>query len=126
MKALFLLLLPLLAFAQEVVPEIIAEPNIPSLLGSVLKSIMTGQYVAGASALILILVYLFRKIALPKLGLGNGVLPYVTIGLGALVGILSNIVAGLPPGEAANIILVSGPGAALLWDSVFKLFVKKD
>ena len=121
MKVVLMMLFPLSAFAQEIL-----EPNVPSLLGSVLKAIMSGQYVVAASALILILVYLFRKFALQKLALGNGVLPYVTIFLGALVGILSNIVAGVGPAEAANIILIAGPGAAMLWDSVFKLMVKKE
>ncbi|SRR5574343_595885 len=121
MKMALMLLFPFAALAQDVV----AEPNVPSLLGSVLKNIATGQYVMAASALVLILVYLFRKFVLPKLSLGNGVLPYITIALGALVGILSNIVAGVGPAEAANIILISGPGAAMLWDSVFKLMAKK-
>lgn len=100
--------------------------DINATIQSIFDYIAHGKPVMAASAGILILVYLFRRYALPKLRLGNGVLPILSLVLGVVIGVLSQVIAGVPPAEAAKIILISGPGASVFWSSILKLFVKKD
>ena len=100
--------------------------DINATVQSIFDYIAHGKPVMAAAAGILILVYLFRRYALPKLKIGNGVLPILSLALGGIIGILSQVIAGVPPAEAAKIILISGPGASVFWSAILKLFVKKD
>lgn len=118
-----LFLIPVMGFAQETPQEHI---DINATIQSIFDYIQHGKPVMAASAGILILVYLFRRYALPKLQLGNGVLPILSVVLGAIIGVLSQVIVGISPAEAAKIVLISGPGASMFWATVIKLFMKKD
>lgn len=119
-----------LAFAQSASPSPagFVEPSVNpgSVMAEVLKDLIFGKKVAAAAGAVLIGVWIFRQYFLPKLNLGSGILPYVSLALGALIGILSAIFGGASPQEAASIFLLSGPTASTLWSSVFKLLSKKD
>lgn len=104
------------------------EPNVDlnSLLDAIEASLVGGDKIIAASGIVLLLVHLFRKFALPRLKLGNGVIPYVSIASGLLMGVAADMFAGVSAMEAAKIALLSGPGASLMWDSFFKLMAKKN
>lgn len=102
------------------------QVNVSQVLQEILKNASSGNKIIMASGIVLVLVYLFKTNILPKLELGNGVLPWVSIGCGLVVGVLSSIVAGVAPTEAADIALISGPGASIFWSSVVKLVTKKE
>lgn len=115
-----LLLLSTVASADQV-----NNVDVTATIQSIAQALAEGKKVVAVSGAILILVYLFRKYFFDKLGLGSGILPYISIILGVIMGLLSNIVAGVSPGEAAKIALISGPSASILWNSIFKLVMNK-
>jgi hypothetical protein len=120
MKAFLFMLLPLVASAQEAV-----DPNMNQVVDAIFQAFSAGKVVAGVSGIVLILVFLFRKYLLPRLGLGNGILPYLAIILSAVIGLLGSILGGMEPSSAAQVILFSGPGAIAFWDAMIKLVTKK-
>jgi hypothetical protein len=90
------------------------------------EHISENKPVGYAAAGILILVYLFRKYVLPKTPFNAGVLPWLSLLLGVLIGFLSMLSGGSSVSDAVNIMLLSGPGASALWSSLFKLVAKKE
>lgn len=101
------------------------ELDINAILSAIFANIGQGKPVILGAAIVLFLVHLFKVYIMPKLNLGPAILGYLSLGLGALVGVLSHVIAGLPLSEAANVVLLSGAGAQILWQNFFKLISKK-
>ena len=116
-----------LAIAQEV--KEIAMPEELSDIGGIMDVIAEGiknsnslLYGAGIT---LILVLLIKKYVMPKLSIGNGTLPFISIGVGIIAGLSLAIVNGGTIMEA-SLAIMSGPLASTLWDAVAKYFFKKE
>lgn len=88
------------------------------------EAVQNGQYLLAAAALTLIMVVLFRKLLMPRLGLKAGVLPLVSAILGCLTGGSLAILAGANAQQATMAVL-AGPLASTLWDALAKYFFKK-
>jgi hypothetical protein len=115
------LFMPLFAWAQE--PETVAGAG--SMLKPIWDAIGNGSYLLAGAGITLILVFVFRKYVMDKIGLGSGVLPLVSAVLGVISGLAVSVWGGANGGEAAMAML-SGPAAGMLWDAVFKYFFKKE
>ena len=120
-----------LSFAQSASPSptpaaIQDGSSAGQIVDIALADVVSGKYVMAAAALVLLLVYLFRQYALPKLNLGSGVLPYVSLGIGVIIAIASAVTGGVPVAEAVKIALLSGPAASTLWSALLKLVLHKD
>jgi hypothetical protein len=100
------------------------DPDPLSYIGVIWAAIQSGQYLAAGAGVTLILVLLIKKYLLPKLGLGSGILPVVSIVLGIVSGVGMAIMGGAPLG-AAIAAAFSGPVASSLWDALIKYFFKK-
>jgi hypothetical protein len=83
-----------------------------------------GKILGAAAGLTLILVFLFRKFLMARLKLKPGVLPLVSLLLGALAGWASAVLAGATAGQAA-LALLAGPVASQAWDIIVKYFFPK-
>jgi|LakMenE18May11ns_1017448.scaffolds.fasta_scaffold9953450_6 hypothetical protein len=108
------------AFAQE--PESVEQAV--GLLGPIWELIAKGEYLAAGAGITLILVFAFRKYALPKLKIGPGVLPLLAAGLGIVVGVAVSLYGGAKLDEAALAVL-SGPAAMALWSALIKYFLPR-
>lgn len=122
LTSLFVLLFGSLAFAGD--PN--ASIDLNQILSLVADNIASGKHVVLGAAIVLGLVALFKRFVQPRIPVGNGALPYLSIALGLLVGLCSDLVNGISAAEAAKIALLSGPGATFFWESLFKLVVKKN
>lgn len=114
------LFLPLFAWAQA--PESIEQ--VTGMLQPILALISNGNYLAAAAGITMILVLGFRKLVMPRLGLGVGVLPLVSAVIGVLSGAMVSVYGGATLTQGA-LAMLAGPAAGLLWDAVIKYFVKK-
>lgn len=103
-----------------------AADDLNHLSDAMLSALGQGKLVVVGAIVVLFLVHVFRKFLMPKLKLGTGFLPYLSIILGLIVGVCSDLINGVSASQAAQIALLSGPGASMLWNSVFKLVAKKD
>lgn len=109
------------AIAQDAAP---ADPQAAlGMIAQVFILIKGGNAVMGAGGLVLILVWAFRAFAMPKINMSSAWLPWISLGLGALVGIASSVLGGMDPKQAAEIALLSGPVASKFWSSVVKNFL---
>lgn len=115
------LFMPLLAWAQE--PETIGEAT--SMLQPIWDMFAQGKYLAAGAGVTLVLVFVFRKYVMGKLGLGTGILPLVSAVLGVVSGLAVSVWGGASGGEAAMAML-SGPAAGMLWDAAIKYFFNKE
>jgi hypothetical protein len=108
------------ALAQIVPP--IEDPV--GYLPALWLAIQNGQWLVVGAIVTLILVLLFKKLVLPKIGLGTGILPIVSAIIGVVTGVGLAIMGGAPLAAAAAAVF-SGPLAGLLWDALVKYFFKK-
>ena len=106
--------------------EAAADPNLNQVVDAIGEAIASGKMVVAVAGIVMILVWAFRKYALPRLGLGSGSLPYLAVLLSAVIGICSAILGGMSVGQAANVVLISGPSAMALWSGIFSLISKKE
>jgi hypothetical protein len=114
------LFMPLFVWATE--PGTVGEAT--GMLAPIWEAIKNGKYLLAGAGVTLVLVFAFRKFLMDKLGLGTGVLPLVSAGIGILSAIASSLWLGASLPEAGMAVL-AGPAAGLLWDAVIKYFVKK-
>jgi hypothetical protein len=123
-------LFPAIALAQDVGPTPLpVEPQdldaALNLITLIISHAKDGKYLLAGAAATLVLVFAFRKFAMPRLKLKPGVLPLVSAITGALSGWGIAVMAGATAGQAA-VALLSGPIASTLWDALVKYFFKKD
>lgn len=104
----------------------VVQQDINPLVDQIFSNIASGKWVMAASAFVLLLVYLFRRYLQPKLNLGSGILPWISIVLGVLVGVASGTLGGLPVAEAIKIAILSGPSASTIWSAILKNILHKD
>lgn len=103
-----------LAIAQTVsIPETPEQAS--SLIPVLIDAISTGKWVIVASIVVLVLTLVFRQHILPKLKVGTGVLPWVTIAIAAVNGFAAHLIGGVELKEAAYFILISGGLASQIW-----------
>lgn len=118
--ALIVFFAPMFALAND------GDVNLNAVMDQIFLNISENKPVGYAAGAILVLVFLFRKYIMPKTRFNAGVLPWLSILLGFLIGFLGMLSGGVPLVEAVNVMLISGPGASAMWASVFKLMSKKD
>jgi hypothetical protein len=138
-------LLPYLAFAQATspTPSVSATPvpainpavqaidnSVPtqdanSLIAQFFSLLAAGKVTAAVGVLVVLLTFLFRKYFVDTNKVGSGALPWLSVALGAIFGIGSNLILGASPLAAAEAILFAGPMASTLWSGLLKLVVKK-
>ena len=109
------------ALAQVAAP---ADGDIVGYIPAIWLAIQQGNWLLAGAGVTLILTLLVKKFLLPKIGVGNGVLPIVSAVLGIVSGVGMAILGGAPLGAAAAAVF-SGPLASMLWDAVVKYFFKK-
>lgn len=124
MKKLILLAfaLPMTVFAQ--VTEPVDVSGIVGILPAILNAFKNGQYLLAGALVSLILTFVIKTFVLPKVKLGNGVLPIVSALIGCLAGVSIAVANGAEP-LAATLAVFSGPVASTLWDSIVKYFFPK-
>ena len=115
-----------IAWAQEVVPVPVPE-TLDQALGFISGLIVAAQssnWLAFGAGCAMILTFAVKTYVLPKIGLGNGVLPWVSLLLGAVTGYGGAILAGASH-EAAMMALLSGPVASMLWAAIAQYIFPK-
>jgi hypothetical protein len=115
------------AAIQVVAPagQTVPDQDANSLLSQIFALASAGKWTAAIGALVVLCTYLVRKNFVDTNKIGSGSLPYVSLLLGALFGVGSNLLLGASPLAAAEAILFAGPVASHLWSAIFKLAVKK-
>jgi hypothetical protein len=87
-------------------------------------ALKSGNFLLAGSLVTLLLVFAIRKYVFPKINIGDGALPIVSIILGMFVGSAGAIIGGATAPQALLAVL-SGPLASSLWSSLLKYFFKK-
>ena len=109
--------------------SVVAEPGdleqAIGMLPTIIEAAKNSNWLLFGALVSLILTFVVKKYVLPKAGLGNGVLPWVSILLGLLAGVGGAVAAGAKI-EAALLAVLSGPVASSLWEMIVQYFVKKD
>lgn len=72
----------------------------------------------------LVLTFIIKTYVLPKIGIGNASLPWISIVIGILAGVGGAVAGGAPLGAAA-LAIFSGPLASSLWAMLFQFLVPK-
>lgn len=118
-----------LTAALPVFAQAIGEPGsveqAVGMLPILVNFAKAGNWLMFGAALSLLLTFAIKKYVLPKVGLGNGVLPLVSIVLGVVAGVGAAVLGGASV-QAATLAVLSGPLASSLWDALFQYFFKKD
>jgi len=112
-------LMPVFAFAEE------AAVDLDSVIDQLALAVSEAKWVVVVACVVVILVHLSRKFLIDKIGLGSGVLPILSLVLGALLSWGLSVIGGVSAAEAAKSILFSGATASLLWSGLLKLLFKK-
>jgi hypothetical protein len=125
MRFLYLALFaPLFAWAQAAVDVPTDLNGVAAFIPALLQAIKSGNWLLFGAFVSLILTYALRTYVLPKMGVGSGALPWISLVIGAVAGIGGAVAGGATLGAAAMAAL-SGPLASTLWDMVFQYFLPK-
>lgn len=111
------------AFAEAVLPPESVEQAI-GFLPILIEAFKNSNWLAFGAGVSLILTFIAKQYVLPKLNLGNGLLPLVSAGVGVIAGVGGAVLAGSTV-EAALLAVLSGPLASTIWDAVAKYFFAK-
>jgi hypothetical protein len=117
---------PIFAFAQAPAPgtgDVTVETM--KLLPALLDAIVNGKWVVLGAIVVMIGTLFVRQYAVPKWGMPENLLPYVSMILAAIYGIGGHVMAGMEAGDAAILVLVSGGLASQMWDALGKFIAKK-
>jgi hypothetical protein len=121
---LFAFFLPLMVFAQTSVPV-----TDPTDLGGALGFLPTiwaasshGQWLLAGAFLSIVLTFLVKQYLLPRLNIGNGILPIVSIVIGVVSG------AGLAVANGSSLLAavlatMAGPLGSSLYEAIVKYFL---
>jgi hypothetical protein len=69
-------------------------------------------------------IAVFRKFLMRPMGLESGVLPYVSVISGAILGVSIAVGAGASV-EEARMAVLAGPASGYFWDALLRYFFKK-
>jgi hypothetical protein len=69
-------------------------------------------------------VVVFRKFLMRPMGFESGILPWLSIVSGAVIGVSIAVMAGASQ-EEARMAVLAGPASGYFWDSLLKYFFKK-
>lgn len=113
---------------QEEVESPVAEPkdwgDVAEFFPAMIQAVKSGNWLLFGALVSLILTFAVKQFVLPKLGVGNGILPILSVVLGAVAGVGGAVASGASLGAAALAVL-SGPLASTLWDAIVKYFFPK-
>lgn len=110
------------AFAQVQPTEPTTIEEAARFIPTLIEFALHGKWLAFGAMATLVLVFLVRQYALPKLGLNTKVLPLVSALLGVLVGVGGAVAVGAEP-LAALLAVLSGPLASTLYSAIVKYFL---
>ena len=113
----FLVMFTMTALAQ--VAEPVQVDQAVGLLPQILADITGQKYLLAGALITLVLVFIIKQYALPKLNLSTAVLPLASAVIGVISGYAVSIAGGATAGQAA-VALLSGPAASALWDVLLK------
>lgn len=127
---MFLMVIGLVCFAQASpspasLVGVVPDQDVNSLVSQIFAAFAAGKLAVGISAIVVLCTFIFRKYVVDAGKLGSGSLPWVSVVLGIVFGIASNVLFGASPAAAASAILLSGPIASSLWSNVLKLVLHK-
>lgn len=112
------------AHADEVAP--VPEPDsLEKAIGfipTIIEAAKSSNWLLFGGLVALVLTFVVKKYVLPKVNLGTGVLPWVSIVLGLLAGVGGAVAAGAKL-EAALLAVLSGPLASTIWETIVQYFV---
>lgn len=98
--------------------------DVMGFLPVIIHAAQNGQWLLFGALIALVVTFIAKKYILPKLKLGNGLLPLISALVGMVGGVGLAIANGAEPLQASLAVL-SGPLASTLWDALIKYFFKK-
>ena len=106
--------------AQEVLPPETIDQALGFIPG-IIEAAKNSNWVMFGAGVAMVLTWVIKEYVFPKIGLGNALLPWVSLVIGVLSGYGGAVFMGATP-EAALLGLMSGPVASMLWAAVGQYF----